>query len=278
VAHRKLIVNLTRGTVVCEEAVLADNPALRMRGLLGRRELPSGAGMLLRPAPAIHSVGMRFAFDALFLDDDLRVLRIVEGLRPWRMAAQRGAHSVLEIASGESARRGVAVGDRLALLDPAERVEWSAGSMASCRAGGGPGDGESVPVGHADVPDSDSMRVLLAASDRRFRHTASLLLTRRGCAVSVADSLDAAAETATGEGAEVVVLDAGRSLTDAARTVAVLETLTPPVGVIVVADDPEQGLLHLPVLDRWGSFDILFAAIEEAHRQRVHRRSLVERD
>jgi uncharacterized protein len=114
------IINITRSAVVCERVLLGDGPLLRMRGLMGRRTLPRDRGILLRPAPAIHTAFMRFPIDALFLDRDLLVLRVVDGLRPWRAAAQRGAHAVLELASGERAGRGVEVGDRLALLELAD--------------------------------------------------------------------------------------------------------------------------------------------------------------
>jgi uncharacterized membrane protein (UPF0127 family) len=145
------IINTTRSTVVCERALLADRPLLRMRGLMGRRTLPRDRGILLCPAPAIHSVGMRFPIDALFLDRDLVVLRVVEGLRPWRAAAQRGAHAVLELAPGESARRGVRVGDRLTSLD-------SDPPDAACA--GGPADREDqraswpfgLPAGDVSSP------------------------------------------------------------------------------------------------------------------------------
>src|SRR4051812_50227257 len=84
-----------------------------MKGLLGRRTLPSGEGILLKPASSVHMAFMRFAIDAVFLDRDLRVMKIASDLRPWRMAAARGAKSVLEIAAGEAARRGLSEGDRL---------------------------------------------------------------------------------------------------------------------------------------------------------------------
>lgn len=268
----KLIVNLTRGTVVCERACLADSPLRRMRGLMWRRDLPATEGMLLRPAPAIHSAFMRFSFDALFLDSDLQVLRVVDELRPWRIAGQRGAHAVLELAAGERDRRGVEVGDRLALLDrPNERFGWNMDET---------GVRSEKPVAAIEAIDDgepDGMRVLLAAPDRRFRHAAALLLTRRGCTVSVAESIHAAVEMAERHAAEVVVLDAGRSLTSAAQQVATLEAMVPPVGVVVVADEAEEGIVNLPVLDRWGSFEELFAAVEDAHRNRAHRKSLVER-
>lgn len=111
------VVRLIRedGRVVCEQLLVAARPVQRMRGLLGRRSLPENEGILLRPAGSIHTFFMSFPIDALFLDRDLVVVGIEPDVRPWRLAGCRGAKSVVELAAGECARRGVAVGDRLAL-------------------------------------------------------------------------------------------------------------------------------------------------------------------
>jgi len=101
------------GRVVCEHLLVAARPLRRMRGLLGRNGLPEGEGILLRPAGSIHTFFMRFAIDAIFLDRDLVVVGIEPSLGPWRTASRRGAKVVVELASGECERRGVAVGDRL---------------------------------------------------------------------------------------------------------------------------------------------------------------------
>jgi uncharacterized membrane protein (UPF0127 family) len=101
------------GSIVCERCVLADTALTRSRGLLGRRDLPRGEGILLKPASSVHMAFMRFAIDAVFLDRDLRVLKIAADLKPWRAAGKRGAKAVLEIPAGEAARRGLSVGDRL---------------------------------------------------------------------------------------------------------------------------------------------------------------------
>jgi uncharacterized protein len=101
------------GSIVCERCVLADTALARMRGLLGRRELPSGEGILLKPASSVHMAFMRFPIDAVFLDRDLRVMKFASDLRPWRAAGSRGAKAVLEIPAGEAGRRGLTVGDRL---------------------------------------------------------------------------------------------------------------------------------------------------------------------
>ena len=103
----------TDGVVVCEECLVAATPLTRMRGLLGRSSLPSGQGILLRPAASIHTFFMRFPIDVVFLDDELRVVEIAADLRPWRAAGKRGARAVLELPAGECARRGLAVGDQV---------------------------------------------------------------------------------------------------------------------------------------------------------------------
>jgi uncharacterized protein len=103
------------GAVVCERCVVADNPWTRMKGLLGRRGLDDGEGLLIRPTGSIHMFFMRFPIDAVFLDRELRILKIAPHLKPWRMAAKKGAKQVLEISAGEAARRGLEPGQQLVL-------------------------------------------------------------------------------------------------------------------------------------------------------------------
>jgi uncharacterized membrane protein (UPF0127 family) len=102
------------GQVVCERCEIADGFFSRGRGLLGRARLERGHGMLIRPTWSVHTAFMRFAIDVLFLDRQLTVVGIERRLRPWRAAMQRGAHSALELAAGESERLKIEVGDRLA--------------------------------------------------------------------------------------------------------------------------------------------------------------------
>ena len=101
------------GRVVCEHLLVAARPLRRMRGLLGRSDLPEGEGILLRPAGSVHTFFMRFPIDVVFLDKEDRVLGIESTVPPWRTANRRGAKSVVELAAGECERRGLRVGDRL---------------------------------------------------------------------------------------------------------------------------------------------------------------------
>jgi uncharacterized membrane protein (UPF0127 family) len=109
----EVALRLENGRTVCERCVLSVTTLAPIRGLLGRRELPSGEGLLLRPASSVHTAFMRFPIDAVFLDRDGRVLKIARGLRPWKTAMGRKARAVLELPAGESERRGIEVGERL---------------------------------------------------------------------------------------------------------------------------------------------------------------------
>ena len=108
-----MVVRRLDGTLVCEKCEVADSILSRMRGLLGRSELPRGEGLLIRPAPSIHTFFMRFPIDAVFLDGNLRVLAVRPEVSPWRTAGHRGARAVLELPAGESSRRGIRAGDQL---------------------------------------------------------------------------------------------------------------------------------------------------------------------
>ena len=110
---RQIQIRTVGGDVVCERCSVADNPLTRMRGLLGRRSLEPGEGLLLRPAGSIHMFFMRFPIDAVFLSPDGEVLKVSANVRPWRTAGARGAKAVIELRAGEADRRGIRAGGRL---------------------------------------------------------------------------------------------------------------------------------------------------------------------
>lgn len=107
------IVNSRTGETVADNAVLANNPLTRMRGLLGRKSLPAGEAIILRPASSIHTVFMLFAIDVIYLDRDDTVVKIVPRLAPFRFSAASGARSVIEMAAGGLSGVDLKVGDRL---------------------------------------------------------------------------------------------------------------------------------------------------------------------
>ncbi len=90
---------------------LAVTPLRRARGLLGTGTAPA-APLLLAPARSVHTCFMRRPIDVVFLDADLRVVKVARRLRPWRRAGARGAVAALELPAGAAT---VAPGDRYAL-------------------------------------------------------------------------------------------------------------------------------------------------------------------
>jgi uncharacterized protein len=116
------VVALTRadGSVACERCTVAHRMWPRMRGLLGKRGLESGEGLLIRPAPSIHTFFMRFPIDVVFLSRQGEVLKVAERVPPWRARSCLHSYAVLELAAGEAGRRGIAVGDRLDTAQPAQ--------------------------------------------------------------------------------------------------------------------------------------------------------------
>ena len=103
------------GRTVCQRCARAESPLRRMRGLLGRRSLEPGEGILLRPAGSIHTAFMRFAIDAVFVDTDGRVVRVVDSIPPWRAAGAKGAKAVVELPAGAAASAGLRAGEQLLL-------------------------------------------------------------------------------------------------------------------------------------------------------------------
>jgi len=98
-------------------AEIADTWLLRLRGLLGRRELPEA--LVLRPGNSVHGIGMRVPLDVALLDRDGHVLRTLV-LRPWGMTMPRsGAVAVLEAPVGSFERWGLRTGARVELVDRA---------------------------------------------------------------------------------------------------------------------------------------------------------------
>ena len=82
---------------------LAVKPLARLRGQLGRRE---AVPLLIAPCGAVHTCFLRFPLDLVFLDADLRPLKVLRDVPPWRLRACRGAVAVLELPATSGSSRG----------------------------------------------------------------------------------------------------------------------------------------------------------------------------
>jgi uncharacterized membrane protein (UPF0127 family) len=105
--------NQTRNTLLGDRISMADTSAKRRTGLLKHTGLEPGEGLWIAPTEAVHTFGMKFPIDVLFLDKKRRVLKIRHEMPRSRMAFCLTAHSVLELPSGTAATMHTVVGDQL---------------------------------------------------------------------------------------------------------------------------------------------------------------------
>jgi uncharacterized membrane protein (UPF0127 family) len=117
VAELIAIRNINRGTTIASRARRADTFWARGKGLMLERSLPDGGGLVIDPCSSIHMFGMRFALDVLYVDHHDRVVRVQEGIQPWRIGPLRTKHAryVIELPVGAIQASGTAVGDHLLL-------------------------------------------------------------------------------------------------------------------------------------------------------------------
>jgi uncharacterized membrane protein (UPF0127 family) len=107
------VVNLTRDTTVVTTVEVADTPSRRAKGLLGREQLDEGAGMWIIPCEAVHTFGMQFPIDLVYLDRSQKVVKLCGAVGRNRIAICISAHSVLELSSGTILKSAIQIGDSL---------------------------------------------------------------------------------------------------------------------------------------------------------------------
>jgi uncharacterized membrane protein (UPF0127 family) len=104
----------TNGSVVCTQGVLANTFRTRLFGLLGRKGLKEGSGLLIRPSSGVHTFGMSFPIDIVSLDRDHRVLGVFKNTGPWTIRGlSLKTRSVLELPAGRIQECCIQPGDEL---------------------------------------------------------------------------------------------------------------------------------------------------------------------
>ena len=111
--HR--LVNRSRNLVLAGRVEAAFDSATRRKGLLGRSALPPETVLAIAPSNAVHTFGMQFPIDVVFIRRDGSVVKRVLNLKARRIAAALRAFAVLEFAAGQATVAATQVGDRLEL-------------------------------------------------------------------------------------------------------------------------------------------------------------------
>jgi len=128
-----VLVNATKKSTISDRCRFANTVLKRMVGLLNRKALAQGEGLLLDHCMGIHTVGMRFPIDVLFLDKDLRVMRAVKAVPPFRTCAVKKTVYVLELPAGAIERSQTEQGDQIQIRS-AESQPERAGALPAVAA------------------------------------------------------------------------------------------------------------------------------------------------
>jgi uncharacterized membrane protein (UPF0127 family) len=107
------VANQTKGQVLADRADIADTSAKRRTGLLKHTELKPGEGLWIAPCEGVHTFGMKFPIDVLFLNKKKKILKARPDMVRGRIAFSLLAHSVLELPAGTLAQTGTVAGDQL---------------------------------------------------------------------------------------------------------------------------------------------------------------------
>ena len=99
--------------MLAEAADVADTSAKRRTGLLKHTSLEPGDGLWIVPCEAVHSFGMKFTIDVIYLDRKRKVKKVRSEMVPRRISGCLTAHSVLELPAGTIARTGTQAGDQV---------------------------------------------------------------------------------------------------------------------------------------------------------------------
>ena len=131
-AARCRVRNVERGTVLAERAEVARSWWARGIGLMGRRALPEGAGLVIDPCSSITMAFMAFPIDVAFVARDGRVVRAAHEVQPWVPGlVGRGARYVVELPAGTLRRTGTQVDDHLVLERADEADELADGASGT---------------------------------------------------------------------------------------------------------------------------------------------------
>ncbi len=105
--------NKTREAVLATGAEIADTSQKRRTGLLKHTSLPPGEGLVITPCEGVHTFGMKFPIDVLFISGRKRVLKVRPSMPRGRISFCLRAHSVIELPAGTAAETGTVPGDQL---------------------------------------------------------------------------------------------------------------------------------------------------------------------
>ena len=118
---KSYVYNQTRQSFLSLGVDIADTHLTSLKGLLGKRRLKNDEGLWVVPSQGIHTIGVLFPIDVIYLDADLRVIHLVEHLPPFRIGPLRTTcESVLQMPTKTIYSSHTQIGDKFVIGSPDE--------------------------------------------------------------------------------------------------------------------------------------------------------------
>ncbi len=112
-----IIQNISQNNIIASEAKFATSFITRLKGLLGTKRLDKGKALVISPCSSIHTVGMKYAIDVVFLDTHDRIVKIINDMPAGKFSLCRDSSYVIELPAGTIQATGTVIGDKLSLID-----------------------------------------------------------------------------------------------------------------------------------------------------------------
>ncbi|MEN6328166.1 MAG: DUF192 domain-containing protein [Syntrophomonas sp.] len=120
--QRAMVINRDNSNIIVEQGELANTFLTRLKGLLGRKSMNPGEGLLICPCDMVHSIGMKMEIDVLFVSQDNRIVNIIEKMAPNRISKHiKNSCYVIELPSGQIARTKTQHGQELCVVFESNR-------------------------------------------------------------------------------------------------------------------------------------------------------------
>ncbi len=153
--ERYCVFNLTRQSFLSLGVSVADSQWARLRGLIGRLRLRSDEGLWVVPSQGVHTIGLTFPIDVVYLDADSRVVHVLEHLGPFRTGPlRRQSRSVLELPTRSVFCSSTQIGDQFLICPPEELA-----AKLGLQTAGSPGGGQVNPTQPEPEPADPNVRV-----------------------------------------------------------------------------------------------------------------------
>lgn len=112
------VYNISKNSLILEAAEMADTFSARLKGLLGRKNLDEGTGLIIVPCNSVHMIGMKFCIDVIFVGNDNEICHIINSMKKMKVSpVVNDARYVIEAPAGTAERLNLELKDRIKIMD-----------------------------------------------------------------------------------------------------------------------------------------------------------------